>query len=243
MMEMPYSVMPISALPPALGVIVLQADETLENEFRDSFQWVNAALYVSRIASAKSVTPETLSAMQDDITASARLLPTTMPYAAIGYGCTSASAIIGSDAIEKMVQSVCDVAHVTNPLRAAIAYAADQGVSRMALLSPYTESVNEPLRRAFATAGLSTDVFGSFNEPVESRVARINPASIIESAIKLGQDPDVDCVFISCTNLKTTSAIPMIQDQLQKPVFSSNSALSWHLKTYAKLHNFTAEAL
>ena len=72
MMEMPYSVMPISALPPALGVIVLQADETLENEFRDSFQWVNAALYVSRIASAKTVTPETLSAMQDDITASAR---------------------------------------------------------------------------------------------------------------------------------------------------------------------------
>lgn len=237
MITIPYSLIPSSALPPALGLIVLQADETLEPEFKQSFAEVPSAIYVSRIPSATQVTPETLSAMQSEISASANLLPKSLAYEVVGYGCTSASAIIGSDAIETLVQRTCNTITVTNPLRAATAYAADQGISKLALLSPYTEDVNMPLRSKFEKEGLSTDVFGSFCEPEEAKVARITSDSIVEAAVHLGKDPQVEAVFISCTNLKTAAAIPQISAHIGKPAFSSNSALSWHMKYCAKMLN------
>lgn len=235
MNTLPYSLIPDDALPTPLGLIVLQADETLEPEFHRAFADTDAALYVSRIPSAPEVTTETLSAMETQIAAAADLLPKSLKFAVVGYGCTSASAIIGSDAVTALVRKTCNAGMVTNPLKAAIAFAQDHDLSRLALLSPYVAEVNTPLRRAFADAGLSTDRFGTFGEAEEAKVARIAESSIIEAAVKLGQDPQVQGVFLSCTNLKTSTAIPQIASKVGKPVFSSNSALSWHMKNCAKL--------
>lgn len=235
MTRIPYSLIPDTALPTPLGLIVLRADETLEPEFHRSFAEDPAALYVSRIPSAPDVTPDTLSAMESSIAASADLLPKSLRYAVVGYGCTSASAIIGSDRVAARVKSACSAQEVTDPLRAAIAYAHHHGLSKLALLSPYVDAVNAPLRSAFAAAGLSTDVFGTFAEAEEARVARIDEASIIEAAIALGRDTNAEGIFLSCTNLKTYDALPKIRERLGKPVFSSNSALSWHMKKLAKL--------
>lgn len=235
MTALPYSLIPETALPTPLGLIVLRADETLEPEFHATFASDPVALYVSRIASAPDVTPDTLSAMEANIAASADLLPRSLTYAVVGYGCTSASAIIGSEAVAARIKSACNALEVTDPLRAAIAYAQHHGLSKLALLSPYIDEVNIPLRAAFAEAGLSTDVFGTFGEAEEARVARISEASILEAAMALGQDETVDGVFLSCTNLKTRNVLPRLQERLGKPVFSSNSALSWHMKNCANL--------
>lgn len=235
MSKIPYSLIPKDELPTALGLIVLRADETLEPEFHRTFSQDHVALYVSRIASAPDVTHDTLSAMEANIAASADLLPKSLAYPVVGYGCTSASAVIGSAAVEAHVKSTCNAAQVTNPLRAAIAFAKHHRLSKLALLSPYLDEVNAPLRSAFADAGLSTDAFGTFGEAEESKVARIDEASIGNAAIALGSDPNVDGVFLSCTNLKTFKALPKIQERLGKPVFSSNSALSWHMKKCANL--------
>lgn len=235
MSQIPYRLIPDDELPTPLGLIVLRADETLEPEFHEVFAKDPVALYVSRIPSAPDVTPDTLSAMEADIAASADLLPKSLTYAVVGYGCTSASAIIGSKAVATQVKSACNAIDVTNPLRAAIAYARHHGLSKLALLSPYVDEVNAPLRAAFADAGLSTDVFGTFGEAEEARVARIDDTSVIEAAVALGSDANADGVFLSCTNLKTLRALPKIQERLGKPVFSSNSALSWHMKKVANL--------
>ncbi len=235
MSTIPFSLIPTEDLPPALGLIVLQVDETLEPEFKASFADVRAALYVSRVPSGLEVTPETLSAMRTEISGAANLLPKSLQYQVVGYGCTSASAIIGSDVVQTMVQDSCNTKMVTDPLRAATAFAAEKGVSKLALLSPYIEDVSISLRSAFMKAGISTDVFGSFGECQEAKVARISKDSIVDAAVQLGADHAVDAVFLSCTNLKTRDAIPEISAQIRKPVFSSNSALSWHMKYYAKL--------
>jgi len=235
MKPLSYALIPEMDLPTPIGLIVLQADETLEPEFHRSFAGTDAALYVSRIPSAPEVTTDTLGAMEAQISASAELLPKSLSYAVVGYGCTSASAIIGSDAVAARIRKSCNATEVTNPLRAAIAYAQHHGLERLALLSPYIAEVNVPLRAAFADAGISTNVFASFGEAEEAKVARIAEPSIIEAAVALGADQDVDAVFLSCTNLKTATAIPKIAAKISKPVFSSNSALSWHMKNCAKL--------
>ncbi len=213
-----------------LGLIVLQTDETIEPEFSAYFSDRSYPIYVSRIPSGSKVTTDTLSEMEQALPAAADLLPKVRPYRVVGYGCTSASSVIGSKQVERLVQKSCDTAVVTNPLRAGSACAAELGVSKFALLSPYIEEVNEPLRRAFAENGVSMEVFGSFGEAQESRVVRISRQSIVDAALKLGSDSQVEAVFISCTNIRTFDAIPEIQKRLKKPVLSSNQSLAWHMR-------------
>ncbi|WP_170398304.1 maleate cis-trans isomerase family protein [Ruegeria arenilitoris] len=213
-----------------MGLIVLQTDETIEPEFNAYFADRRAPIYVSRIPSGAEVTKDTLAEMEKALPAAADLLPKIRPYNVVGYGCTSASSVIGSDQIERMVRKTCNTAVVTNPLRAASACANHLGVSKFALLSPYIEEVNEPLRRAFAENGVSMDVFGSFGEAEESKVVRISQRSVVDAALSLGADPSVEAVFISCTNLRTFDAIPEIASRLRKPVLSSNQSLAWHMR-------------
>lgn len=229
MSTLPYTLDADDPTTAPMGLIVLQTDETIEPEFSKLFADDPSPLFVSRIPSAKSVSTGSLAEMETQLPAAADLLPKARPYKVVGYGCTSASSVIGSERVEQMVQQTCDVAHVTNPLRAAIACARDQGVSRFALLSPYVEEVNEPLRAAFAKGGVSTDVFGTFGEAEEAKVVRISTRSIVEAASGLGADSQVDAVFLSCTNLRTLDAIPEIRANIGKPVFSSNQSLAWHM--------------
>lgn len=220
-------------LPDAIGMIVLQTDETLEPEFKSYFADHAASMYISRIPNQTSVTPDTLSEMEVALPTAAGLLPNARTYSVVGYGCTSASAVIGSDKIEELVRRNCNAKTVTNPLRAAIAFAHHHGLKRLALLSPYIEEVNEPLRQVFRDAGLTTDTFGTFCESDDAQVARIAIQSVVEAAIELGRSENVDGVFISCTNLRTLEAIPEVERNLKKPVFSSNYALAWHMEKLA----------
>lgn len=230
MIKLPYELELDNPNEPPMGLIVLQTDETIEQELGSYFSDLPNPLYVTRIPSSPEVTPEGLAGMEADLAAAAALLPTARPYPVVGYGCTSASSIIGSDRVEQMVQSTCNATHVTNPLRAAIACAQHLGVSALALLSPYVEEVNHPLRTAFAAAGLSTDVFGSFAEATEAKVVRIAHQSIVDAAVHIGQDPKVEAIFVSCTNLRTRLAIAEIESRIQKPVLTSNQALAWHMR-------------
>ena len=230
MSRYPYTLDRDDPQKPPIGLIVLQTDETIEPDFKRYFADHPSPLYVSRIPSGQTVTHQSLSQMQTDLTAAADLLPKGLSFPVIGYGCTSASSVIGSERIEKLVQGACDVDTVTNPLRATVAACAARGLSRIALLSPYIEEVNEPLRAAFAQNGVDMSVFGSFGEAEEAKVVRISTASVVDAAVKLGADPLVEGVFLSCTNLRTYDAIPAIEQALGKPVLSSNQALAWHMR-------------
>ena len=216
--------------PPPMGLIVLQVDETIEGEFRETFRTSKNQIFVTRIPSGLEVTAQTLTSMEQHITSSAKLLPQSREFSVIGYGCTSASAIIGSENISDLIKSGCHTRKVTNPLLAATEYAKHIKVRKLALLSPYIEEVNTPLRKAFGNNGLSTEVFGTFGEGKEEKVARISESSTIEAAITLGQNASVEAVFISCTNLRTFNCLGKIANEINKPVFSSNQSLAWHMK-------------
>ena len=217
-------------IPSPMGLVVLQVDETIEGEFREAFGTSKNQIFVTRIPSGLEVSTESLISMEQHIKASAKLLPQSREFSVIGYGCTSASAIIGSEKISELIKSGCHTRKVTNPLLAATEYAKHIKVRKLALLSPYIEEVNTPLRKAFGNNGLSTEVFGTFGEGKEEKVARISESSTIEAAITLGQNASVEAVFISCTNLRTFNCLGKIANEINKPVFSSNQSLAWHMK-------------
>lgn len=211
-----------------LGLIVLQEDERIESDFQALlYQYVD--VFFSRIASSKIITAETLMAMETHLVDAASLLPSSTPFDAIGYGCTSASAQIGSTRIAQLIGLARQCHFITNPLNALTSACKNQNINSLALLSPYVQSVSEGLRAALQHHGIATPIFGSYDEERESQVARISPQSIHDAALALGKRGGVDGVFLSCTNLNTLSIIAPLQDALGLPVFSSNLVLAWDM--------------
>jgi maleate isomerase len=217
-----------SSRPKQIGLIVLQADETLERDLRlllpDDLEFL-----VSRVPSATSVSRESLQAMANDLTQAASLLPVGANLSAVGYGCTSGTAQIGAVHIASLIQAGILTPTVTEPVSALIAACAHLGVTRIGLISPYVASVSDQLRVVLADAGIWVTHFASFDEPTEERVVRISPDSITAAAIAMAHAEDCDAVFLSCTNLRTLDVIERIETQIGKPVLSSNQVLAWHL--------------
>jgi maleate isomerase len=217
----------------ALGLVVLKADETIERDFRQIFSDCDISIYVTRIPSGDEVTGETLAEMSNNLPTAASLLPASLQFDVVGYGCTSGSAVIGTDRIEQLVKSTCKTNHVTDPLSSLVEQCRERGVKNLGLLSPYVASVSQKLRDALTTSGIATPVFGSFDEAEETRVAKISQSSVRDAAIDIGRSPLVDGVFLSCTNLHTLDVIPDIEAELGKPVFSSNQVLAWNMARLA----------
>lgn len=214
---------------PTLGLIVLQSDERIEQDFRRMLSADQYDVFVSRVVNPDAVTPETLATMKDTIPEAARLFPTGVDFSVVGYGCTSGTSVIGPDQVEKLVRGSCRTAEVTQPVSALVAACRARGLSRIAFLSPYVAAVSRTLRSVLARQGIETPVFGSFNEGNDPTVARISPRSLRDAALELGRDPAMEGIFLSCTNLDTLPVLADIERELGKPALSSNFVLAEHM--------------
>lgn len=216
--------------PPQIGVIVLQADETLEPDFRRLLP-APIEVLASRVPSGAHVLPETLAAMEGTLSEAAGRLPDGARFASVGYGCTSATAQIGAAQVHARIRAGLNAPDlpVSDPVTACLAAARALGVARIGLVSPYVASVSDRLRAVFAAGGLDVAGFGSFNVSEEARVVRISGPSIREAGTRIGAAQDCEAVFLSCTNLRTLDEIAPIEAAIGKPVLASNQVLAWHL--------------
>lgn len=220
--------------PPQLGLIVLQADETLEDDMRRLLP-VGVSCLNSRVPSAPTVTRDTLREMEHHLTHAAALLPRAAAFRCVGYGCTSGTAEIGPDRIAETVQQGVSTPHVTNPLSALIAACQFLNIRHLGLVSPYVASVSDQLRKALASAGIATPHAINFEEQFEENVVRMSAGSVTDAAIEVGRHSDCDAVFLSCTNLRTLDVIDIVEAEVGKPVLSSNLVLAWHMCRLAGL--------
>ncbi|MGR3759429.1 maleate cis-trans isomerase family protein [Roseobacteraceae bacterium NS-SX3] len=211
-----------------LGVIILEADETLEHEFSRVMALPGVALYHSRIAMAPEIRPETLAGMERELPVSAGLLP-SLQFGAIGFGCTSAATVIGSGNVAKAIQSVCPGAKVTDPLAAIIAAGRHLGTRRLGFVTPYLPEVSAGMRTKLEDAGFEIAGFGSFEECDDRVVSRISEASILAAIEEVAAQAPCDAVVVSCTNLRCLSILAAAEERTGVPVISSNQALAWHM--------------
>jgi maleate isomerase len=212
----------------AIGVIVLATDQTIEYEWRKIIQIDGVAFYQSRIANAAEINPETLAAMEAGMTGAAEVIRPGMPMDVVAYGCTSGTVVIGEDKVFARIHEAWPKAKCTTPITGAIAGFRALGVKRIALLTPYIDSVNRLFRKFVQDQGIDVPVMGSFNEELDYNVARIDNASIRNAVLELGRHPSVDAVFVSCTSIRIAETARALEAELGKPVTSSNHAMAWH---------------
>ncbi len=218
-----------------LGLIVLQSDQTIEAEAR-ILDLEGVDFYHSRIPNNTEVTPATLTEMEQHLPVAAGLLPNVLGFDAIGYGCTSAAALIGVDGVTAAIHSVHPGVACTTPISAATAAFEALGVSRIAVLAPYSADVTGSIVEHFAEVGIAVCAVGSFLEPSDLVVARIDEASVL-NGVRAVVDPDCEGVFVSCTSLRVFRSAADFEDRVGIPVVSSNMALFWHLLRLAGVND------
>ena len=211
-----------------IGIIVLASDLVIEAEFANLTRNLGVALYQSRVYNANDVNPETLAAMEAGLAGAASLILPEIPLDVVAYGCTSGALTIGNETVAARIHEAKPGVKTTTPLAAALAGLQALGSQSIALLTPYLPEINETLRGHIQSSGLAVPVMGSFNEPDDTKVGRITLDSLRGAVLALGQRPEVDTVFVSCTNLRLAEIIPELEETLDKPVLSSNFALAWH---------------
>ena len=212
-----------------IGLIVLATDYTIEHEWHQLFSQIDGvALYQSRIYNENTVTPETLRAMEPRITECARVITPDTGIDVIAYGCTSASMAIGEEKVFDQINTAKPDSKCTTPITAAFAAFDAFKAKRIGVLTPYTAEVNQIVADYIAARGYQVPVFGSFNEGLDTVVARITPLSIENAVREIIKHADVDAVFVSCTSVRLMEACAELEKSLGIPLTSSNHAMAWH---------------
>lgn len=212
-----------------IGLIELATDQTSEHEFRRLLALPGVDLYQSRVWNDASITPETLARMEGDIEAATRVIMPDLRLDVIGFTCTSGAMVIGEDRVFDLIRRARPGIACTSPITGAIAGMKALGMRRIALLTPYVQSINDMMRAYIEARGIAVPAMGSFNNPDDDQVARITLASTRDAAIDLVRAADVDGIFVSCTSLRTIDITADVESATGKPMLASNPAQAWHM--------------
>ncbi|MDA0341669.1 MAG: Asp/Glu racemase [Proteobacteria bacterium] len=226
----PHEIDNIIARRARIGLIALATDHVIDHELaRLLGDIAGVQLYTTRVPMEAQVSRNSLAAMESRLGAAATTLLPGVPLDVIGYGCTSASVVIGEDKVAAAIHGARPGVQVTTPITAGLAALASLGAKRIGLLTPYVEEVNAPLRAYFIDRGITIDTAATFSEPDDNKAGMITPASIRRAVVDLFKGKTLDAVFISCTSLRAATLVPELEATLGHPVTTSNHALAWHL--------------
>ena len=156
-----------------IGLIELATDQTSEHEFRRIFALPGVDFYESRIWNDATITPETLARMETDVEGGMRVIMPNLRIDVAGFTCTSGAMVIGEDKVFALMHKARPGIPCSSPITGAIAGMKALGLERIALLTPYVQSINDMMRDYIEERGVSVPVMGSFNNANDDEVARI----------------------------------------------------------------------
>ncbi len=153
----------------------------------------------------------------------------------IAYGCTASSAVAEPVAKETRLATAANRQTVT-AAASILAALARVGASRIVLLTPYPQAINDKERRFFAANGVAVLADESIivdEAQLQLRnMYRVPVDLLVERAVALcgalsdaGEVPEA--VVLSCCDMPTLDAIEPIERATGKFVTSSNQALLW----------------
>lgn len=211
----------------SLGFIGLATDRASLVDFRDFVApFPGVAVHATRIASATSATPETLSMMRDGLRDGAAMLVPGQPLGSISYSCTSGTVAIGPETVHSEIQRAAPGCPVATPIEAAVEGLRLAGAKRISLLVPYLMETAAMVADYFVSEGFSLDRVSTFDLEGDPDMNRVDPDCIIDAALA-ACDPESDALFISCTGWRTKPVTAPLEEKLRKPVLSSNQVLAW----------------
>jgi len=211
---------------PKVGLIALSTDYTIESDFNTLCRDLPLDIFVNRIHNQNPLTKENLLKMQDELESVAKKILPDEKIDTIAYGCTSGTIAIGEDNVKEKVLLAKPDCYVTTPVTSAIKAFKEMRIKKIAVFTPYPESVNKTIFEYFTKKNIKVLSFASLNLDLDSDIAKIDPKYLLETLTKL-DTTNADALFISCTALPVLKILDEVEKKINKTVLSSNQTLIW----------------
>ena len=211
---------------PKVGLLTLSTDLTIERDFYSICQKLPLNIFVNRIHNENPLTKENLSKMYDQIVPVTEKILPGEKINTVAYGCTSGTIAIGEDRVKEKIQLAKPDCYVTTPITSAIKAFKKMNVKKIAVFTPYPESVNKTILEYLNKKSINIISLSTFNLDLDVDIARVDPQYLLETLTNLNIN-DAEALFVSCTALPALEIIEKIEKKINKPVFSSNQTLIW----------------
>jgi len=210
-----------------LGLIVPSSNTTMETEFRRVLP-SEIDLHTGRMK-LKAVTVEALVEMEKSAVAEALKLADAL-VDVIGYGCTSGSLVKGLHHDKEIVAKIERATGIRTITTAGAVIEALKAVEsrKVAVATPYINEINTLEKEFLEGNGFEVlDIRGL--GIVENIKIGLTENKIVMDLVRSLDHENASAIFISCTNLPTMTVIKGLEEELQKPVISSNTATLWSM--------------
>ncbi|WP_080875046.1 maleate cis-trans isomerase family protein [Oceanobacillus timonensis] len=227
-----------------IGLIYIASAYAMEVEFNQMAP-PGVTTHTTRIAlceQPEQFTVSDLSKLGKDALAATKLLAQA-PLSSIAFGCTSGSFINGFAYDKAFIHQMEAVANIpcTTTANAALEALQSLHIKKVAIATPYEKDVNDLAYQYFTDGNLQITNMTGLGITNDYQISTLDTNAIYQMAMKVNTE-DAEAVFLSCTGLSAANIIHMLEEDLQKPVITSNQATFWYAlklsKVNAKIKNF-----
>jgi len=208
-----------------LGLIVPSSNTTMEPEvWKMASGW--STVHTARMR-LREITVADLEKMEGQMLEAATCLADA-GVDVIGYGCTSGSLFKGKDhdeEIEREIERKTRVPAVATA-KAVIEALDTLQIRRVCVATPYIDEINERVQKYLEQNKIDVLRIKGLGITHNSEVGNQHSDAAYELARK-AHVPEAQGIFISCTNFKTIEVIEQLEEELEVPVISSNTATLW----------------
>jgi maleate isomerase len=144
----------------------------------------------------------------------------------VTYACASGSFVGGADGERALHASMMSAGApaATTTSGGLVAALRALGLTRIAVVTPYIDSVTERLLSFLAEHGV--EVTASVGLGLLDHIWQVGYAEVVQ-AVAAVDAPGAEAVFISCTNVPTYDIIGPLEHWLGKPVLTANQVTMW----------------
>ena len=211
---------------PKIGLITLSTDLTMESDFYSIINNLPIDVFVNRIKNYNPLTKENLLKMYDQLESVTKDILPNEKINTIAYGCTSGTIAIGKEKIKEKIQIAKPGCYITTPITSAIKAINKMKIKKIAIFTPYPDSVNKSVFEYFSKEKIEVLSFSSFNLDSDLEIGKVDPNYLLEVLTKM-ETSGAEGLFVSCTALPVLKILDQVETKIKKTVLSSNQTLIW----------------
>ena len=208
-----------------LGMLLPSGNQAAEPQFHAMLP-EGVALHTTRLALKGSSDAE-LMAMTDRVEEAAQLVGDAEVDLVV-FHCTAVSTWDASR--EQSIKDRIAKASgrpVTATSEAIVAALKAVGAKRIVMLSPYIDAINKREAAYFANAGFEVLDCAGLDKATANEMMSVTPAEWRDFALA-HRNPKADAYLLSCTTVRSAEVADALEEQLGKPVVTSNTSTVWH---------------
>ncbi|UCH02941.1 MAG: aspartate/glutamate racemase family protein [Candidatus Bathyarchaeota archaeon] len=216
-----------------LGILVPSVNTVMEPEL-NRLAPDGVSIHAARLKLVGEFTPKNLIQMTKETQHAAEELKGVVDV--IAYGCTSGSFVKGMNWDTEIIAQITKATNLpaTTTSTAVVKALKKTNLKKISMATPYPDEVNQLEKEFLENHGFEVIAMKGLNFRESSALARARARNRFSASIayKLAKEVNTgksDGIFISCTHFKTIEVLEKLEQDLEKPVISSNQATMWEM--------------